>query len=204
MRLELFKKDYEGLLRNNRAFLMVIGVLAVVVLMQQWAIVTEKTRTVLVPPYIDKAVKIGYASADADYYEAWGLYVSELMGNLTPGDAPFVEKAMGKLFSSVSYEGVKSRIAQSAAEEANADATFAFEAKSVIWQGQTGTVFVHGMLRQVNGPGRTISATPYTFSMRVHIAAGRPVLDDFHSYVGSPHTIQWKLHHIVKKQGGAS
>lgn len=204
MKFNLFKKDYDGLLRNNRAFLVVIAVLSVIALMQMWTIATENTRVVLVPPYIDKAVKIGYATADADYYESWGLYVSELMGNLTPGDAPFVEKAMGKLFASTSFEGVKSRIAQSAAEEANAGANFAFEADSVTWQSITSTVFVHGTLRQVNGAGRTVVAQPYTFSMRVHIAAGRPVLDDFHSYVGPAHTIKWKMNHISKKKGEAS
>ena len=200
MKFEIFKKDYDGLLRNNRAFLAIIAILGVIVLMQQWSIATEKTRVVLVPPYLDKAVKVGYASADADYYESWGLYVAELMGNLTPGDAPFVEKAMGKLFGG-DYAAVKAKIAQSAAEESNANANFAFEAKSVIWQAITKTVFVHGTLRQVNGSGRTIVAKPYTFSMRVHISAGRPVLDDFHSYTGSPHTIKWKLAHITKKGG---
>ncbi|MHB1268707.1 MAG: TraE/TraK family type IV conjugative transfer system protein, partial [Acidithiobacillus ferriphilus] len=83
----LFRKTYDKLAENSRLYLFVIVALVIVILSQQWMIFTMKTQTTLVPPYLDKAVNIGYATASADYYESWGLYVAELVGNLTPGDA---------------------------------------------------------------------------------------------------------------------
>lgn len=193
MNFSIFKKTHDSLAQNNRIYLWVIVVLAVIVLVQQWNIVTLKTRVVLEPPYLDKAVKIGYASADANYYESWGLFVAELVGNLTPGDAGYVAKNLGKLFDSGDYQIVRGKVLASAAAERADQANFFFQAKKTIWQPVNHTVFVYGILSQINNDGVTVSKVHYTFSMGVHIEAGIPVLDNFDAYEGEPHTIKWLI-----------
>lgn len=191
MLLSLFRKKFDDLAQNNKMFVWVIIALVVVILGQQWSLMTERTRVVLEPPYLDKAVNIGYSTADADYYESWGLFVAELVGNLTPGDASYVAKNLGKLFDANDYSLVKGKVLASAEAEAEDQANFFFQAKRTVWQPQNKTVFVYGLLSQINSVGQTVSKIPYTFSMSVHIEAGRPVLDSFNAYQGEPHTIKW-------------
>lgn len=193
MIFSLFKKTYDSLAQNNKLYFWIIVVLSVVILGQQWSLMTERTRVVLKPPYLDTAARIGYATASKNYYESWGLFVAELVGNLTPGDAHYVADNLGKLFDASDYAIVKAKVLASAAAEREDQANFAFHVKQTIWQPANKTVFVYGNLSQINSDGETISKIPYTFSMGVHIEAGRPVLDGFDAYQGEPHTIKWLI-----------
>ncbi|AEM49124.1 type IV conjugative transfer system protein TraE [Acidithiobacillus ferrivorans SS3] len=189
----IFRKTYDKLAENSRLYLFVIVALVIVILSQQWMIFTIKTETRLVPPYLDRAVNIGYATASAGYYESWGLYVAELVGNLTPGDATYVANSLGKLFDANDFAIVKGKVLATAAAERGDQANFFFQAKRTIWQAANKTVFVYGLLSQINNLGQTVSKVHYTFSMAVHIEGGRPVLDNFNAYQGGPHTIKWAM-----------
>ncbi|MEB8475613.1 type IV conjugative transfer system protein TraE [Acidithiobacillus ferriphilus] len=200
MNLKLFSLKIDTLLKNNAVLLAVVIVLTVLLAIFGWELAMAKRETILVPPELNKAVKIGYASADADYYKSWGLYVAELVGNLTPGNAPFVADNLGRLFDAASYQKVKQAVLSSAKEEAEEQANFVFDAQNVIWQPVNDTVFVQGLLYQINPEGQMVSKQKYTFQMSVHIQAGRPVLGGFEPYVGSPHTVAWNLKHLPKKE----
>lgn len=204
MNLDLFRKNFDNLVSKNRLYAATVVVLLVIVLMQEWTIATQSTRMVIVPPYLDKAAKVGFSSADKDYYESFGLYVAELVGNLTPGSAPYVAKALGKLFGPGSYNIVKGKVLASAAEEKADGANFSFTAHRTIWQPATSTVFVEGHLHQINSSGVEVENIPYTFEMRVHIEAGQPVLSSFTDYPGPAHTIAWLLRHQTSKKKGSS
>ncbi len=199
MKFDIFRKTYDSLAQNNKGYLLVIVALVMLLMMQEWTIVMDKTRVVLEPPYLNKAATIGYASADADYYESWGLYVAELVGNLTPGDASYVANSLGKLFGASDYAIVKGKVLASAAAERADQANFFFQAQRTTWQAANKTVFVYGLLSQINNLGQTVSKVHYTFSMAVHIDGGRPVLDGFNAYQGEPHTIKWMMVHDKAK-----
>ncbi len=191
----LFVKGYEALIERNRIFLWIVVAQTVVILFLGWSLMVERVRVVDTPPYLDKAVRIGYATASKDYLDSWGLYVAELVGNLSPGSASYTADALGKLFSSDDFNAVKSKVLATAQLEKADNMTFVFDARKTIWQPENRTVFVYGHLKYINDYGRQTANIPYTFSMTVHIDAGRPVLGSFESYKGEPHTIAWVLKH---------
>lgn len=205
MNLDLFRKNLDELASKSRILLGLVVLLAGIIGFEGWVIATQSTRIVIVPPYLNQSVKVGYATADDAYYESFGLYVAELVGNLTPGDAKYVAHALGKLFGADAYEQVRSKVMTSAAEERADDANFTFSAGKTIWQAANHTVFVEGVLHQINSSGETVEKLPYTFQMQVRIEAGQPVLSSFEPYPGSAHTIAWEMEHQPKKTtGGAS
>lgn len=203
MNLGLFRKNFDGLISKNRLFGLVIILQCIIILTQWWALVTMSSRTVIRPPFLHNTSWVGWNSASKNYYESWGDYVAELVGNLTPGSAPYVAKDLAKLFGPNSYQIVKNKVLASAAEEKADGANFSFSIKETIWQKSNKTVFVEGKLRQINSSGTMVENLPYTFQMRVHMIAGKPVLSSFTPYPGPAHTIAWEMQHMPRKTGAA-
>ncbi len=203
MNFDLFRKNVDELASKSRILVGIVVLLSLIISIEGWVIATQSTRIVIVPPYLSKSVKVGYASANNAYYESFGLYVAELVGNLTPGNAPYVASALGKLFSSDAYQEVKSKVMTSAEEEKADNANFSFTAKRTIWQAANSTVFVEGVLHQINSSGEVVEKLSYTFAMQVRIEAGQPVLSSFQAYPGPARTIAWLIKNAptVKKGG---
>ncbi|PKY11831.1 type IV conjugative transfer system protein TraE [Acidithiobacillus marinus] len=204
MNFNLFRKNVDELSSKSRILVGVVVLLSIIIAIEGWVIATQSTRVVIVPPYLNKQVRVGYADADSAYYESFGLYVAELVGNLTPGDAKYVADALGKLFGAGSYQSVKSKVMTSAEEEKADNANFTFSARKTIWQSANNTVFVEGVLHQINSSGETVEKLPYTFQMQVHIEAGQPVLSSFEPYPGPAHTIAWLMKNAPKVKAGGT
>jgi len=150
-----------------------------------------KVQRELIPPMLNKPVKVGYARADEEYYKSWGLYVAELVGNLTPGNASFVAEALGRLFSSSDAAQVHSKImAQGHDLEQNGVVMF-FKAERIVYEPSTGNVYVTGEQREVSPNGNSVSAETMTYQMHIEMDAGQPVLTRLETYTGPAHTVAW-------------
>lgn len=158
-----------------------------------------RSRVILLPPYINQEMKIGYASASPSFYESWGLYVSELAGNLTPGNATYVRHMLRKLLAPVPYQAVNTAILSTVAQEKTDDVVTSFVVRRTIWQPQTKTVFVYGTLHQITPAGRYVASSNQTYQMNFRIHHGQPSITLMSWYPGIPHTIQWYEHHDSAK-----
>jgi len=158
-------------------------------------VVSMRERVVLVPPYINQQMKVGYASADPSFYESWGMYVAELTGNLTPGNEKYVRHTLRKLLAPKPYQAVNTAILATVAQEKTDKVVTAFVAQRTIWQPQTKTVFVYGTLHQISPAGRYVASSTQTYQMNFQINHGQPVITAMSWYPGVPHTIRWYEHH---------
>lgn len=190
----------------NAAKTLVVVVIALVALNIFFgiALLRARTQTILVPPNLTEQVRIGYGVADAGYYKAWGLYVAEMIGNLTPGNADFVAKALGRLFAAEDYAKVHAAVlSQGEMMRQNGVVSF-FRADAVIWEPQTGRVFVTGERREASPTGVATSVETITYQMHVSMQAGQPVLDQFSVYGGAAHTLEWEQTNSATPQQPAS
>jgi conjugal transfer pilus assembly protein TraE len=192
LKASIFSKNFDSAVASAKLLMLVVICLVILNIFFGIALLRSRTQTILVPPNMDHSVRIGYAEADADYYKSWGLYVAEMVGNLTPGNANFVSTALGRLFSSSDYQKVTSAVLAQGQSMAHNGVVSFFKAEAVIWEPQTSRVFVTGTRREVSPNGNASSVQTVTYQMRVSMSAGQPVLDQFITYEGQAHTLAWE------------
>ena len=199
MKMPNFFSGWDATRSANRMLLGVVAVLAFSNVFLAGKLALTHTQIRLIPPTLTKAVDVGYLTADADYYKAWGLYVAEMVGNLTPQQADFVATSVSKLFEPSQSMTVRNAIvSQGAAEEAGNVVTF-FQAKQTIWQPATSTVFVYGKQRTMSPAGSLTASGYLTVQMNIKMLNGRPVLSNLMTYEDAPHTLTWIEAHPTPK-----
>ena len=58
------------------------------------------------PPTLSETAEVSRNQATQPYLESWGLYLAELMGNVTPGNVSFIRVAIEPLLSPAVYQQV--------------------------------------------------------------------------------------------------
>jgi conjugal transfer pilus assembly protein TraE len=168
------------------------------------SISTVKTQRELIPPMLDQPVKVGYARADEPYYKAWGLYVAELVGNLTPGNAAFVAEALGRLFSSSDAAQVHSKVLAQGRELRQNGVVMFFKAEQITFEPLTGEIYVTGNQREISPNGTSVSSGQMTYQMHIEMQAGQPVLTRLQTYTGPAKTLAWKVNNPQQPAAPAS
>src|SRR5262245_6859453 len=86
MKLGHFKKNWSQAVRDNAGKNIVIAVLAIANLCAVAGWFGTNKTVVLVPPMHDEKLEVSFTEASVGYKKAWALTVSELAGNVTPGN----------------------------------------------------------------------------------------------------------------------
>jgi conjugal transfer pilus assembly protein TraE len=193
MKLSFMKSTWEAANKGASMMLMSNVVLALAV----GALVVDKMsaheRLVLVPPYIDKAVKVGWKAADAEYMKSFGLYFATLAANVSPKNVTFVADSLSGMVTSRIYPQVRKQLLVLAEDPVfkTTGGSVRFEPDRVMFESDSSKVFVMGNLTTQNAGGRQESEA-VTYEMRVEMQAGRPVVDALTHYSGNqPHTLKW-------------
>lgn len=158
-------------------------------------IASMETTVRIIPYGADKPMVVGSRSANAAYYKFWGMDVALALGNLTPYNAKFVEKQIMPLITATDYQKVKAGIESEAAAELSNEVVTTFTPHNLVWQPQTGTVFVSGQLNEVSPNGRYTGGYEKTYQMQMTIANGMPRISVVRLYTGSAHTLSWMKNH---------
>jgi conjugal transfer pilus assembly protein TraE len=200
MKIKKMQNTMEGLksLRNFQT--LSIACLSVAVLLLTFNQMGQHETTRLVPPNLDKAVKVGWNSADDEYIKSFGLYASTLMGNVTPKNVNFIADSVSAFVDPKIYADVRKKMFVLAN-----DPVFATNAGSVSWNATdisyekaSKKVFILGSMesRSASGkPKQDYQVVEYVIEMR----AGRPWITGMDHYPGSnPKTLKWLQSHPPK------
>jgi conjugal transfer pilus assembly protein TraE len=162
------------------------------------ALRTERA-VVLVPPNLDKEIEITRNTASSELKESWGLYLAELLGNVTPTNADFIGKAITPLLSAELYRSVMDALS----EQVNAlkidRVATSFKPRQVAYEQETGKVFVTGELT-TQGPNARAETKNRTYEFLLAIHNYRPRLDSIDVYVDEPRTLE-RLKLLKQQQG---
>lgn len=151
----------------------------------------------LVPPTLTEKASVSKNNADAVYIKSFGLYVTTLIGNLTPNNIQFVLESLSPIMSPESYSLIRKQLIA-----LSQDVTFKswvgsthFEPTEVIYEADTQKVFVPGYMTDVNTTGKK-NKNPVVYEMKVRIVNYRPLVSDLISYPGvEAKTLKWlELH----------
>jgi conjugal transfer pilus assembly protein TraE len=150
------------------------------------ALRTERT-VVLVPPHLDREVEIARSQASSTLKESWGLYLAELLGNVTPANAEFIRNALEPLLSAGIYRSVMDALAEQINALRMERVALSFRPRQVFYEQDTGKVFVSGELAS-QGPNAKPDIRNRTYEFLLTIHNYRPRLEAIDVYADEPRT----------------
>ena len=199
MKLCQFLESWRIVQAENRLHRIVLLGLIVTNGLSALAALRTERAVVLVPPSLDKEVEITRNTASSELKESWGLYLAELLGNVTPTNADFIGKAITPLLSAELYRSVMDALS----EQVNAlkidRVATSFKPRLVTYEQEAGTVFVTGELT-TQGPNAKAETKNRTYEFVIAIHNYRPRLDSIDVYADEPRTLE-RLKLLKQQQG---
>lgn len=179
--LRLENIDQADTLRRHLALI----VLAITNLVTALALILRPTPVILVPPDLPEAVEISRSDASGALKETWGLFIAELLGNITPGNADFVENSIGPLIDAGIYRELMEAVSRDL-EALKADrVSVRFRTREVFHDQGKDQIYVTGEL-STQGPSGPPRVTQRTYQFRIRFRHYRPTVMDLEVYPGSP------------------
>jgi conjugal transfer pilus assembly protein TraE len=140
---------------------------------------------VLVPPVLEGQVSVARESASQEVKEAWALFVAELLGNVSPSSAEFIQKAVDPLLAPSLRRPVLEVMAAQVREIQRERVSMSFNVRAIAYDPPTDKVFVTGV-QTTSGPGGKPVARTRTYELIVGFAHYRPVIRHLDVYPEEP------------------
>lgn len=145
------------------------------------------TVSVSVPPgFIDPMV-VSVNESDLAYQNAWGIFLATLLGNVTPGNADVVKRAIEPLLAPAIYRDAV-RVLTEQVEAIKRDrVAMRFEPRQVKFESGSGKVFVEGF-SVVSGAAGKEERNPRTYEFLIKVKNYRPMIEHMDNYIGVART----------------
>lgn len=187
MRLDDLMHSWQGTQRENRwQRLLLLGLLAANVILAV-AVFTRQTVVSIQPPTLVEQAEVSRSRASQPYLESWALFLAELMGNVTPGNVPFIRDALGPLLSPDVYQQVIDALEIQARQIREDRVTLKFQPRQVDYEAASGHVFVTGY-SYIAGPAGDEQRQTRTYEFALQIRHYRPLLTWMETYEGAART----------------
>ena len=175
MTLTRFRQTWQWLVAENRFHRALLVVLLGTNLLTLAALLQAERTVVLVPPILERQVNVARDSASQEVKEAWALFVTELLGNVTPGNAPYLRQTLEPLLA----PGLRRAIADSLDAQVEAlrrdQVSVRFEPRSIHYDAARDRVLISG--RQISsGPAAAPVTRPRLYAVRVTFRNYRPTI----------------------------
>lgn len=176
--------------------------LVVVVLLLVYAQISRDQIVVVQPVTLGEEAWITKNESSQSYKEAWGLFLAQLTGNITPDNMDFVVKRLKPLLAPQIYgEYVDDMNLQSQAIKDDR-VTIRFEPQSVVFEKESGKVFVTGssFMKATGGvEQKAIRTYEYTISIKNY----GPVVESADNYEDVPQTVDILTAKQMRKEAEA-
>lgn len=170
----------------NRAKDMLIVALVLVIMGQTYTLATRETVVTINPPPSAKPFAVGSASASPRYQQLWAVFLAELVGNITPENAPRVRESVGPFLA----PSIRNKVMQAInadIEQLRQDdvvTTFAVDEVHHDLKGK-GRVYVVGE-STLSGMTNESSRGTRTYVIKVEVVRYQPRITYFNSHAGKP------------------
>jgi conjugal transfer pilus assembly protein TraE len=183
MNISNFLQTWRGTNVENRVLRLVsLGLVVIGIILAQ-AYASKDTIVMLVPPHVDEKLEISKNMASEETKKAWGLYLAQLIGNVTPGSADFIAEAIEPLLSPAIYKSVRENLALQIEALKLEKVTLSFQPRAVAYEPESNRVYVNGTLVS-SGLGDAQEKTNRTYEMEIKIENYRPVITFLDVYKG--------------------
>lgn len=175
------KKNWRELLVENGyvKLILIIQTLSILVLIVVLA--NKSTVATVAPPNFTQAFTVGKDSASNTYFEAWGLSISELMGNVNPGNVKFVKKSLAEYMAPSVYQEVALELEEQVAAIIDEGIRTSFIPMQVLTEKDTGKIFITGN-HTVSMSGIPDKKSTRTYEFKISVVNYRPIVTGFDVY----------------------
>lgn len=189
-------------------FLLIVGLVASVVVggIAVTRAMEQRERIVLIPPYLDRQVQLGWSAASADYLKSFGMYFVTLAANVTPNNIEFVTQNLELFVDAQIFPDVR-RTLRATAEDPrfrSSGASLVFQPQELVFEPETMKVFVSGVSTHRDAAGRATS-TDMVYELVMEMRGGRPWITGIETYDGREmRTLRWRARNPNFRDGGES
>lgn len=187
MNLKDFLKTWEGTQAENKWGRLFMAGLIVIVLALSMKLFTKETIVTMQPVTLSEEAWVAKDSASQSYQEAWGLFLAQLTGNVTPGTVEFIRERIGPLLAPAIYQDVINAIEVQAQQIRNDRVSMRFEPRFVEHEDDSGKVFVYGYSFLKGSSGEEIR-TERTYEYIITVSNYLPVVEFIDTYRDKPRT----------------
>jgi len=180
-----FLATWRGLTLENRLHRLAVLGLIGTNLISAVALLRADHTVVLVPPVLEGQVSVARDSASQEVKEAWALLIAELLGNVSPSSAEFIQKAVDPLLAPALRRPVLEVMAAQVREIQRERVSMSFNVRAIAYDPPTDRVFVTGV-QTTSGPGGKPVARTRTYELIVDFAHYRPVIRHLDVYPDEP------------------
>ena len=188
MNLADFLASWQGLTFENRFHRVALVGLIASNLVTAIALTQVERTVVLVPPVLEGEVSLARASASREVKEAWALFAAELLGNVSPSNAEFLQQALDPLLAASLRRPVLEVMTEQVREIQRERIGMSFLPRAVLYEPDTDKVFVTGT-QTTSGPAGKPVARTRTYELVVGFAHYRPVFRHIDVYAEPPRTL---------------
>lgn len=185
MKVAEYMRTYYGALESVR-FLRgaLLGSIALNVLLAIVAI-TQSTTVVLVPPTLTTESRVGADRADAAMQIAWGLWLVNLIANVTPASAPLVREVLGRHLAPEVYQQVMAVVDEQTRIIEREYLSVSFRVTRAFFHGPSHRVVITGE-HETSGPRMASQRGLRTYELGFRIERYQPFLTAIEVYDGGP------------------
>lgn len=185
MNQEAAARTLSGLHKDNRALRLALVVLVVANVILVFAQVFRSQIVTIIPS--NSMVKSTYTatSADEGALSSWGMYVAELLGNVTPATADFTADSLGHILAPSIYKQVMAGVADQVAKIKADQLTLRFDMAAVKFNAAKRAVYVSGWLSTTDSHGSQ-QRQERTFEIYFDVVNYQPRVIGLQSYDGAP------------------
>ena len=188
MDLKNFLKSWQGTQSENKfhRVLLVGQSIALVIALIGWQ--SKDKVTVIVPPTLNEKAEISQKAANVGYKKSWGLFVAELLGNITPSNVEFVVESLSSMMSGENHEKFRTMSALQIEKIKRDGISVSFEPRAVQYEKSTDKVFVtRNSVVEASG-ARGPQTFTRVFEVMLEIKHGLPSISYIDTYQGQPKT----------------
>ena len=188
MKFQDFMSSWQSVQKENQFHrTLLVGLVTTNILSAIAVLGTDKTL-ILVPPSLQKEAELARSEASGSLKESWGLYLAELMGNVTPANAEFIAATIGPLLAPGIYRSVTEALSEQIHALKVDRIAVSFRPRQVFYEKETDRVFVTGD-HISQGPNSHPDIRSRTYEFRILFRDYRPLLDSIDVYADDPRTI---------------
>lgn len=189
MNRDVSEGRYSKLNQDNRVLRVGIVLSLVANVALSFGQVMRSQIVTIVPSNVMSKSTYTASTADEGALSSWGMYLANLLGNVTPSNADFTAETVGHLLGPSIYKQVMGGISEQVTKIKTEQLSLKFDAAEVKFNAAKNAVFVNGWLTTTDSHG-TASREERTYEIYFDVVNYQPRVVGLTSYAGKPATGQ--------------
>jgi len=181
----LSEKSWREYQFERRMYIVSCVIYGLVTLFLLGLVLSRKPKVILVPPQIKEKLSISYNTAGEPYFKEMALYLTELVGNLSPATARYSIKVFSSYLDPKIYEAVRDTLMEVAETIERKQTATAFFPEKI---GHIGDKwYVVGIMRKItnaSGQSSISKGEEVTYEMGFKVRGFRLYVVHFKQYTG--------------------